>query len=88
MKISNLIIQNKNIKLYTENDFVAKYKGKKIFITTDHGFGESKFFYLKRFLIDVIDIKTGMKDVDSYEDCNNIEEAIKSALIGACLLTN
>lgn len=88
MKISQAVIQNRNIQENTEDDFIATYKGKKIIISTDHGFGNSKYNYLKRFMIDVVDIKSGMKDVDSYQDFQDIRDAIKYALVGACLITN
>lgn len=86
MKISSLVIQNRNISVNTENDFIATYKGKKIIISTNHGFGKPKYDHLKRYAIDVIDIKTNLKDVDSYEDFHTIKDAIRSALKGACLL--
>ncbi|WP_187260759.1 hypothetical protein [Pontibacter beigongshangensis] len=86
MKISGAVIQNRNIKTHSSKGFDATYKGKHIFITTDHGFGKPKDKYLKRFLIDVIDIETGMKDVDAYEDFYEIEDAIESALKGARLI--
>ena len=86
MKISSLIIQNRNISVNTDNDFVATYKGKEIIISTNHGFGKPKYDYLKRYNIDVIDIATGMRDVQSYEDFHNMKDAIRSALKGACLL--
>jgi hypothetical protein len=86
MKISYAVIQNRNISVNTENNFIATYKGKEIIISTDHGFGKPKYDHLKRYNIDVIDIKTGMKDVESYEDFHNMNDAIRSALIGACLI--
>ena len=86
MKISGLIIQKRNTEISTENDFRATYKGKQINITTDHGFGKPKFDHLKRFMIDVIDIKTGMYDVQSYEDFHDMRDAIRYALKGSCLL--
>lgn len=87
MRISaNCVIQNRNISVNTENDFNATYKGKKIIISTNHGFGNARHDYLKRYNIDVIDIKTGLKDVQSYEDFHKIKDAIRYALRGACLL--
>ena len=56
MKISTLVIQNRNISVNTENDFVATYKGKEIIISTNHGFVKPKYDHLKRYNIDVIDI--------------------------------
>lgn len=87
MKISGAIIQQRNIEVSTENEFRATYKGKQISITTGHGFGEPRYDHLKRFMIDVIDIKTGMVDVQTYEDFHEIEDAVRSALKGACLIS-
>ena len=87
MKISGKIIQSKNIKEHTNDVFFATYKGKTISITTDHGFGKPTYAHLKRFLIDVVDIKTGMYDVNTYEDCHNMHDAIRYALKGALLLS-
>ena len=86
MKISGIIIQNRNISENTAENFFATYKGKQIIITTNHGFGEPKYKHLKRYSIDVIDIKTGLKDVMSYEDCQIMQDAIRYALNGACLI--
>ena len=87
MKISGAIIQPRNIEVSTENEFRATYKGKQISITTDHGFGKPKYDYLKRFMIDVIDIETGMVDVQTYEDFHEVKDAVRSALKGACLIS-
>lgn len=87
MKISGAIIQQRNIEVSTENNFRATYKGKQINITTEHGFGDPEFNHLKRFNIDVIDIETGMYDVQTYEDCHEINDAIRYALKGACLIS-
>jgi|GEM_PF-2924492 len=86
MKISGVVIQNRNISENTENDFVATYKGKSIVISTNHGFGKPKWDHLKRYNIDVKDIKLGMYDVQSYEDCHEMRDAIRLALKGACLI--
>lgn len=86
MKISGAIIQNKNISINSENDFVATYKGKEIIISTNHGFGKPKYNHLKRYNIDVVDISTGMIDVQSYEDFHTMRDAIRYALKGACLI--
>ena len=87
MKISTLVIQNRNISVNTENDFVATYKGKEIIISTNHGLGKPKYDHLNRYNIDVVDIATGMKDVQSYKDFHTIKDAILYALKGACLLS-
>ena len=81
------VIQNRNITENTEDNFSAKYKGKLIEITTDHGFGDPMYKHLKRFSIDVIDIDSGWKDVESYEDLHTMHDAIRSALKGACLIS-
>jgi adenylosuccinate synthase len=88
MKISNLVIQNRNILVNTENDFDANYKGKNIVISTNHGLGKAKYDHLKRFNIDVTDIESGCKDVQTWEDFHTMRDAIRYALIGACLLKN
>ena len=87
MKVSGAIIQQRNIIVSSENEFQATYKGKQINITTDHGFGKPEFGHLKRFNIDVIDIETGMSDVQTYEDFHEINDAIRYALKGACLIS-
>ncbi len=86
MKVSGLVIQNKNIKKNTSTDFEATYKGKQIIITTNHCLGSAKYGHLNRYDIDVIDIKTGMYDVNTYIDLHTMHNAIRFALIGACLL--
>lgn len=87
MKISGCVIQTRQIVDHTEEIFSANYKGKHIYISTDHGFGEPKYKHLKRFLIDVVDVKTGLYDVQSYEDLHDIRDAIICALKGAMLIT-
>lgn len=86
MKVSGCIIQNRTIIDNTENLFNANYKGKRIYITTDHGFGKPEYEHLKRFLIEVLDIKTLMYDVQTYQDCHTIRDAIIYALKGAMLV--
>ena len=86
MKIAGAVIQDRNIRVNTDNDFEATYKGKLIIISTDHGFGKPRWEHLKRFNIDVKDIETGMLDVQSYEDFHDMRGAIISALKGACLI--
>lgn len=85
MKVAGIIIQNRNIIENTEDDFEAKYKGKTIIISTNHGFGEPKYSHLTRYNIDVID-DCGMKDVEAYEDLHTMRDAIIYALKGACLI--
>lgn len=86
MKVSGCIFQNRNIVTNTDNEFEAVYKGKSIYITTNHGFGEPEYSHLKRLLIDVVDIKTGMYDVQTYSDCHSIRDGIIKALNGAMLI--
>lgn len=88
MKVRGCIIQKRQILDNTENLFNANYKGKRIYITTNHGFGQPEYPHLQRYMIDVVDIKTGMYDVESYEDCHTIKDAIGLALQGAVLLPN
>lgn len=86
MKIQNKIIQNKNIKEFTEDTFDATYRGKQIWISTDHGFGDARYGDMIRYNIEVTDILTGLYDVDTYEDFYSMKEAITYAVKGACLL--
>jgi len=86
MKISGCVFQKKNIREYSENVFDAVYKGRQFYITTDHGHGEPQYKHLKRFDITVIEIKSGMYDVFSYEDCHTMRDAIRYALKGAMFL--
>jgi hypothetical protein len=86
MSLAGCIIQNRQIIHNTLALFDANYKGKRIYISKDHGFGKPKYPQLSRFLIDVVDIKTGMYDVQTYQDFENIDEAIEYALKGAMLI--
>lgn len=86
MKISGKIIQNRNIRHNTEIMFEAIYKGRWIWITTEHGLGKPKLDHLTRYSIIVTDEKTGMYDVNTYQDCHTMTDAIRYALKGACLL--
>ena len=85
MKIAGCIIQKRQILDNTLALFNANYKGKRIYISKDHGFGKPIYPQLSRFLIDVVDIKTGMYDVQTYQDFEHIDEAIEYALKGAML---
>ena len=87
MKISGAIIQQRNIIENNEYRFEATYKGKKIVVSTIHGLGKPKYPHLTRYNIDVTDIKTGMADVETYEDCHQMRDAIRTALYGACLIS-
>lgn len=86
MKVSGAIIQNRNIDTYCKDLFHATYKGKIIYITTDHGFGKPEFDHLNRYMINVMDEKTGMYDVDAVKDFHDIKDAIRYALKGAKLI--
>lgn len=85
MKIAGAVIQNKNIKVNTESEFEAIYKGRRIYICTDHGFGKAKYDHLTRYDITVRD-GSGMYDVESYEDLHTMRDAIIYALKGALLI--
>ena len=87
MKISGAIIQQRNIIVSSENEFQATYKGKEIYISTEHSLGKPEFDHLIRFNIDVQDLKTGMYDVQTYQDFHEINDAIRYALKGACLIS-
>ena len=80
MKIAGKIIQNRNIKDYNSDTFYATYKNKSIYITNDHGFGFAKYKHLNRYMIQVIDIKSGMYDIDTYQDIHDIRDGIIYAL--------
>jgi len=86
MKISGAIIQERNISENTPSDFFATYKGKQISISTSHELGKPNYEHLKRYSIDVVDIRTGMFDVQTYSDCYSMRDAIREALKGACLI--
>lgn len=86
MKIAGCIIQNRNIIESNQHTFHAIYKGKSIYVSSKHGFGKARYGHLTRFYILVIDVKTEICDVDMYEDCHDIREAIRVALKGACLI--
>lgn len=86
MEISGAIIRDKFIQENTLDNFIAIYKGKEIKVSTEHGFGKPKHSYLKRYDISVVDLKSGMLDVYTYEDCHSMQDAIKYALKGACLI--
>lgn len=86
MKISGAIIREKFIREDTSDNFRAIYKGREISITTDHGHGNPKYDHLKRYHITVIHLESGLYDVNTYEDCHTIQDAIRYALKGACLL--
>ena len=86
MKVSEALIQNRNIDVNTSSDFIATYKGHTIYISSKHGLGKPIFKHLTRFNIDVKD-KEGLYAVQAYEDCHDIKDAIRYALKGACLIS-
>ncbi|WP_065218427.1 MULTISPECIES: hypothetical protein [Butyricimonas] len=86
MKISGCIIQKRNIKESNKDTFYASYRGKRIYVSSNHGFGKAEYDHLTRFYIFVVDAKTEICDVDMYEDCHDIREAIRVALKGACFI--
>lgn len=86
MRVSEAIIQNRNIHVNTSTDFVATYKKHSIFISSNHGFGKPKYDHLTRFNIDVKG-EDGLYAVQSYEDSHTIKDAIRYALKGACLIS-
>ena len=84
MKISTAIIQERNISINTPETFSATYKGREINVTTDHGHGKPKYDHLKRY--DITVTINGSYEVNTYEDCHTMKDAIRYALKGACLL--
>lgn len=85
MKVAGRIIQNRNIIQNDPDYFEANYKHVTIFITTNHGFGKPKYKHLTRYSIDVYGRNNGIYDMQSWEDCHDMKDAIKHALEGACL---
>jgi hypothetical protein len=86
MKVSGAIIRNKFIKENSSSSFSAIYKGREINITTNHGHGDPQYSHLKRYDITVIHLQSGIYDVNTYQDCHSMQDAIRYALKGACLL--
>lgn len=85
VKIQGSIIRDKYIQEHTDTVFDATYKGRQIYITTEHGLGLPRETGLNRYCIDVTH-STGMKEVDTYEDLETMQEAIEYALTGSQLL--
>ena len=86
MKISGCVFQQRNIKTKTDDTFEAYYKGKYIYVTSVHNPRHPVFDHLNKYDIFVKDIKTDLYDVDTYEYFHNIQDAIRYALKGACLI--
>jgi len=87
MKIrTDVIIQNKNISIYNANDFEATYKEKKIIITSNHEFDPPQYNHLTRYLINVIDIKSGKNEFQKCDDFHTMMDAIRIAVIGSNLI--
>lgn len=84
MKISGAIIQPRNISINNSQTFCAQYKGRVIYVTTNHGFGKASYDHLTRY--DITVTKDGSFEVNTYEDCHTMKDAIRCALKGACLL--
>lgn len=84
MKIQSRIIQNRNITTSNKHTFSAYYKNHSIYVSDDHGHGKPKEKKLTRFHIEVNDPR-GCYAVNTWEDLPNINDAIISALEGACL---
>jgi hypothetical protein len=86
MKIAGCIFQERNIRENSSTTFEATYKKRRFYISSDHGFGQPKEHWLTRYNIDVFDVESGMYDVQTYEDCHSIRDAIIVALKGAMFL--
>jgi len=86
MKISGAVIQNRNIRIYSEKCFRATYKGYDICVSTNHNLGEPIYKHLKRYGIGVWRIGSEHAIVDTYEDLHTMRDAIREALIGAHLI--
>ncbi len=85
MKIAGRIIQNRNIRDNTKDMFDATYKGMDIYISTDHGYGKAKHKHLTRYYITVFSPESGIYDYQGWEDCHNMDDAIREALTGSGL---
>lgn len=85
VKIQGSTIRDKYIREHTDTVFDARYKGRHIYITTEHGLGLPREKGLNRYCVDVIH-HTGVKEVDSYEDLATMQEAIEYALKDSELL--
>lgn len=85
MKIEGCIIQKKKIIVYSNHDFQAWYKHRFIYVSDDHGYGQPKSKDLRRYHVEVFGVD-GIHDVNDTKDFPTIEDAIKYALEGACLI--
>ena len=84
MKIAGCIFRKSEIREYTRTTFLAHYKKREFYITSNQGYGKAKEPGKTRFYLSVMG-DDGIYDVDYYDDFNNIKEAIEAALKGACL---
>jgi hypothetical protein len=84
MKIAGKVIQDRNIKINSNEQFIATYKGKEIEIQAFYG--GTKYNHLIGFDIEVYDLKSGMKDVETYQELHTMRDAIIYALKGSCLI--
>lgn len=86
MKVSEAIIQERMIHEHTETTFHATYKGHDIHITSVHGHGKPRYEHLTRYDIEVRIKGCGIADVSTWEDFHTMQDAIRYALKGACLI--
>ena len=86
MNVGGAIIQKRMIHEHTETTFHATYKGHDIHVTSDHGHGKPKYDHLTRYDIEVRVVDSGIMDVSTWEDFHTIQDAIRYALRGACLI--
>lgn len=87
MKILGCVFRQSEIKKYDAKTFVAHYKKRTIYVSSDHGFGKAKEPGKIRFYQEVFG-DDGIYDMECYNDFYEIEEAIKDTLIGAGLAKN
>lgn len=85
MKISQAIIQNRNISKNTPELFEAVYKGHYIVVNDDHGHGIAKHMHLTRYEITVTNKNRRVVFSDVF-DCHTRKDAIRKALKGANLI--
>ena len=86
MKIGSAVIQNRKIQVHKENHFEAFYKGRKIYVSSDHGFGPAFEKGLTRYHIAVWEWESAIHDYNGYIDLPDLNSAIKEALEGSCLM--
>lgn len=63
-----------------QNNFIAQVRGHRVFITSNHTYGESMVFSKTRYSVEVENLQTKEMVISELIDKENIREAIKYAL--------